>query len=108
MRRRRKYEIDRYPNEAVLGDKSIKTRRVRGNNLKVAVKFGAFVSLADPVLKKTTNAKILQVVKNPANKDYERRGVISKGALLETPSGLARVISRPGQHGCINAVLVKQ
>lgn len=108
MRGRRKYEIDRYPNEAVLGDKSIKTRRVRGNNLKVAVKFGAFVSLADPVLKKTTNAKILQVVKNPANKDYERRGVISKGALLETPSGMARVISRPGQDGCINAVLVKQ
>ena len=108
MRRRRKYEIDRYPNEAVLGDKSIKTRRVIGNNLKVAVKFGAFVSLADPVLKKTTNAKILQVVKNPANKDYERRGVISKGALLETPSGMARVISRPGQDGCINAVLVKQ
>ena len=108
LRRRRKYEIDRYPNEAVLGDKSIKTRRVRGNNLKVAVKFGAFVSLADPVSKKTTNAKILQVVKNPANKDYERRGVISKGALLETPSGMARVISRPGQNGCINAVLVKQ
>ena len=108
MRRRRKYEIDRYPNEAVLGDKSIKTRRVRGNNLKVSVKFGAFVSLADPVLKKTTNAKILQVVKNPANKDYERRGVISKGALLETPSGMARVVSRPGQNGCINAVLVKQ
>lgn len=108
MRRRRKYEIDRYPNEAVLGDKSIKTRRVRGNNLKVAVKFGAFVNLADPALKKTTNAKILQVVKNPANKDYERRGVISKGALLETPSGMARVISRPGQNGCINAVLVKQ
>jgi small subunit ribosomal protein S8e len=108
MRGRRKYEIDRYPNEAVLGDKSIKTRRVRGNNLKAAVKFGAFVSLADPVLKKTTNAKILQVVKNPANKDYERRGVISKGALLETPSGMARVISRPGQNGCINAVLVKQ
>ena len=72
------------------------------------MKFGAFVNLADPVLKKTTNAKILQVVKNPANKDYERRGVISKGALLETASGMARVISRPGQDGCINAVLVKQ
>jgi small subunit ribosomal protein S8e len=47
-------------------------------------------------------------VKNPANKDYERRGVISKGALLETESGLAKVISRPGQDGCINGVLVKQ
>lgn len=108
MRGRRKFEIDRYPNEALFGENDIKTRRVRGKNNKTAVKFGAFVNLADPVSKKTTNSKILQVVKNPANKDYERRGVISKGALLETEFGIARVISRPGQDGCINAVLIKQ
>jgi len=108
MRGRRKFEIDRYPNEALFGENRIKTRRVRGNNKKTAVKFGAFVNLDDPVSKKTTNSKILQVVKNPANKDYERRGVISKGALLETELGIARVISRPGQDGCINAVLIKQ
>jgi small subunit ribosomal protein S8e len=108
MRGRRKFEIDRYPNEALLGENDLKKRRVRGKNNKTAVKFGAFVNLADPVSKKTTNSKILQVVKNPANKDYERRGVISKGALLETEFGIARVISRPGQDGCINAVLIKQ
>jgi small subunit ribosomal protein S8e len=54
------------------------------------------------------NSKILQVVRNPANRDYERRGVISRGALLETESGMARVVSRPGRDGCINAVLMKQ
>jgi small subunit ribosomal protein S8e len=108
MRGRRKFEIDRYPNEAVLGDKYTKIRRVRGNNTKTALKFVAYVNLAEPVSKKTINSKILQVVKNPANKDYERRGVISKGALLETESGMAKVISRPGQDGCVNAVLVKQ
>jgi small subunit ribosomal protein S8e len=108
MRGRRKYEIDRYPNEAVLGDKYTKTRRTRGNNRKTALKFGIFVSIADPVSKKITNSKILQVVENPANRDYERRGVISKGALLETESGMAKVVSRPGQDGCINAVLMKQ
>lgn len=108
MRGRRKYEIDRYPNEAVLGDKYTKTRRTRGNNRKTALKFGIFVNIADPVSKKITNSKILQVVKNPANRDYERRGVISKGALLETESGMAKVVSRPGQDGCINAVLMKQ
>ena len=41
-------------------------------------------------------SKILRVIKNSANKDYERRGVISKGALLETEAGTARVVSRPG------------
>jgi small subunit ribosomal protein S8e len=108
MRGRRKFEIDRYPNEALFGENQIRTRRVRGNNTKSSVKSGAFVNLSDPVSRKTTNTKILQVVKNPANKDYERRGVISKGALLETEFGIARVISRPGQDGCINAVLIKQ
>ena len=108
MRGRRKFELDRYPNEAVLGDNQTKTRNVRGNNRKTALKFGAFVNLADPISKKMAHTKILQVVRNPANKDDERRGVISKGALLETDSGMAKVISRPGQDGCINAVLVKQ
>jgi small subunit ribosomal protein S8e len=108
MRGRRKFELDRYPNEAVLGDGQTKTRNVRGNNRKTGLKFGAFANLTDPVSKKTAQSKILQVIRNPANKDYERRGVISKGALLQMESGIAKVISRPGQDGCINAVLVKQ
>ncbi len=108
LRGRRKFEVDRYPNEAVLGNKSITKRRVRGNNKKTALKYGDSVNIADPVSKTTTNSKILQVVKNPANKDYERRGVISKGAIVETSSGTARVISRPGQDGCINAMLLNR
>jgi small subunit ribosomal protein S8e len=51
--------------------------------------------------------KILGVAKNPANKEYERRQVITKGALIKTELGLARVTSRPGQNGVVNAVLVK-
>ncbi|HZD81250.1 MAG TPA: 30S ribosomal protein S8e [Nitrososphaeraceae archaeon] len=108
MRGRRKFEIDRYPNEAIVGDKDIITRRVRGNNVKTAFKTTDFANVADQVSKKVTKSKILRVTKNSANKDYERRGVISKGALLETEAGTARVVSRPGQDGTVNAILVKQ
>jgi small subunit ribosomal protein S8e len=108
MRGRRKFEIDRYPNEAIVGDKDIITRRVRGNNTKTAFKTTEFANVADQVSKKVTKSKILRVTKNSANKDYERRGVISKGALLETEAGTARVVSRPGQDGTVNAILVKQ
>ncbi|MFZ0655460.1 MAG: hypothetical protein WAM19_02330, partial [Nitrososphaeraceae archaeon] len=38
MRSRRKYEIDRYPNEAVIGSNIKVTRRVRGDNNKTALK----------------------------------------------------------------------
>ena len=56
---------------------------------------------------KQVNWRYIRVTKNPANKDYERRGVISKGALVETEAGTARVVSRPGQDGSVNAILTK-
>jgi small subunit ribosomal protein S8e len=108
MRDRRKFEIDRYPNEAVMGTMEIVSRRIRGNNAKNALKTAEFANVVDPVSKKVVRARILQVAKNSANKDYERRGVITKGALLETESGTARVVSRPGQDGTVNAILQKQ
>ena len=108
MRDRRKFEIDRYPNEAIVGTMETISRRIRGDNVKNALKTAEFANVADPASKKVVRTKILQVVKNSANKDYERRGVITKGALLETESGTARVVSRPGQDGTVNAVLEKE
>jgi len=107
QRARRKFEIDRYPNEATVGPTITITRRSRGNNMKTALKSAETVNVWDPSSKKTTKFAIIRVTKNPANKDYERRGVISKGALVEIEAGTARVISRPGQDGSINAILIK-
>ena len=56
---------------------------------------------------KQKKVKILKVLENATNNDYQRRGVISKGAILETAEGKCRVVSRPGQHGVVNAILVK-
>lgn len=107
MRGRRKFEIDRYPNEAIAGSTQIVTRRTRGDNVKAAFKTAEFANVVDQEAKKVTKSKILKVAKNPANRDYERRGVISKGAVIETEAGTARVVSRPGQDGVVNAILVK-
>jgi small subunit ribosomal protein S8e len=107
-RTRRKYEIDRYPNEAIVGETKNVIRKVRGNNTKVAFKFADYANVSDKDTKKTTKVKILRVTKNPANKDFERRGVISKGSVLETELGHARVVSRPGQDGIVNAILIRQ
>ncbi|GIS96381.1 MAG: hypothetical protein CM1200mP23_1870 [Nitrososphaerota archaeon] len=56
---------------------------------------------------KAKRVKILKVLENSTNNDYQRRGIISKGAILETAEGKCRVMSRPGQHGIVNAVLIK-
>ena len=107
MRGRRKFEIDRYPNEAVVGPSQVIARRIRGNNNKVAFKRAEFANVIDQENRRVTKSKILRVTKNPANRDYERRGVVSKGAIIESESGTARVVSRPGQDGVVNAVLIK-
>lgn len=107
LRIRRKYETDRYPNEAITGAQVTVTRGVRGKNRKTAVKTIDFVNLAtgDAKVKKT---KILKVLDNATNNDYKRRGIITKGAILETQEGKCRVVSKPGQNGIVNAILVKE
>ena len=106
LRTRRKYEIDRYPVETLSGQQVTITRKVRGKNSKTSLKTIDFVNLAVPG-QKVKKTKILKVLNNPSNNDYERRGVISKGAILETQEGKCRVVSRPGQTGVVNAILIK-
>ena len=105
LRSRRKYEMDRFPNEAIIGEQITVTRKVRGKNSKTAVKTIDSVNLA--INSKVKRVKIIKVLENATNNDYQRRGIISKGAILETEEGKCKVVSRPGQSGMINAILVK-
>ena len=105
LRSRRKYELDRFPNEAIIGKQVTVTRKVRGKNIKSAIKTIDSVNLA--IDSKVKRVKIIKVLENATNNDYQRRGIISKGAILETEAGKCRVVSRPGQHGTVNAILVK-
>ena len=107
LRIRRKYETDRYPNEAINAAQVTVTRRVRGSNNKVALKSIDFVNLATGNAK-VVKSKIIKVLDNTTNNDYKRRGIISKGAILETQEGKCKVVSKPGQNGIVNAVLLKE
>ena len=105
LRSRRKYEMDRYPNEPLVGEQITVTRKVRGKNNKTGIKTIDSVNLA--IDSKVKRVKIIRVLENGTNNDYQRRGVITKGAILETDEGKCKVVSRPGQNGTVNAILVK-
>jgi small subunit ribosomal protein S8e len=105
LRSRKKHETNRFPNEALIGEQITITRKVRGKNVKTAIKTIGTVNLV--IDSKAKKVKILKVLENATNNDYQRRGIISKGAILETAEGKCRVMSRPGQHGVVNAVLIK-
>ena len=43
---------------------------------------------------------------NKANQHYVRRSILTKGAVIKTEIGDARITNRPGQDGVINARLL--
>jgi len=57
---------------------------------------------------KFKKSKIKFVKENPANRHFVRMNVLTKGSIIETEDGLARVTSRPSRDGIVNAVLVKK
>lgn len=107
-RTKKKYEAGGYPAETILGEPRRKSTRGLGANSKVKVLADKFASVTDPATGKTQKTEITRVVKNGANVDYNRRGVMTKGAEIETALGLAKVTSRPGSDGIINAVLISK
>ena len=107
LKTRQKFETDRYPNEAEMGEEQQTiTRKTRGNNRKTGLKIASFVNLVmeDSKVKKS---KIIKVLENQTNNDYQRRGIIKKGAIVETEDGKCRIVSRPGQSGTVSGILVK-
>jgi small subunit ribosomal protein S8e len=55
---------------------------------------------------KCTQAKIITVKENPANRHFVRRNILTKGTIIDTDKGKAKITSRPGQEGAINAVQI--
>jgi small subunit ribosomal protein S8e len=105
-RGKRKFEEGSYPAETTLGAPKRTRKRGFGGNTKIKLLKDNQASVTDPKSGKTEKTEIIRVIRNRANVDYNRRGVITKGAEIETGLGLARVTSRPGSDGIINAVLI--
>jgi small subunit ribosomal protein S8e len=103
---KRNYEKGSFPAETTLGEPKRRNTRGHGGKIKTKVLNDKYASVTDPKSGKTEKTEILRVIKNRANVDYDRRGVITKGAEIETSLGHARVTSSPGGDGVINAVLI--
>jgi small subunit ribosomal protein S8e len=105
--KKRKHELGSSPTETRVGDRKLKTVETRGGNTKVRAIRSDVASVATPD-GETVEATIENVSENVANPNYVRRNIVTKGAIIDTTEGRARVTSRPGQDGQINAVLVEE
>jgi len=107
IRKKRKFEIGREQQYAFLGPQKLKLYRVRGAKQKVGILNAEWANVTDPKTGTTKKAKILTVKENPSNPHFVTRNIVTRSATVDTDLGLARVTSRPGQDGVVNAVLVQ-
>ena len=105
-RSKKRYELGGDEANTHLGGIIRKTERTMGGNEKTRLLRDSTAIVTDPKTKTAKNVKIDTVSGNPANIHYVRRNIITKGAIIKTELGTARVTNRPGQEGNINAVLI--
>ena len=105
-RGKRKSELGRDPAETRVDEKKLRKIRTRGGNEKLRLATANKINLTDVKSGKTQVTDILGVIENDANPNYVRRNIITKGAVVETPEGNAKVTSRPGQDGVVNGILI--
>jgi small subunit ribosomal protein S8e len=92
-----------------LGDDSRKVVRARGGGVKVKLVKAKFANVL--VDGKNVKCEVTWVSDNPASRDLTRRNIITKGAVIDVTGKdkvafKAKVTSRPGQDGVLNAVKV--
>jgi small subunit ribosomal protein S8e len=107
-RKKKQYELGSKPTLTKLGETRKGRDRMQGGTPKTRLLSADVANVLDPKTGKYFKTKITNVVGNPANRYFVRRNIMTKGSIIVTEKGKARVTSRPGQEGTINAVLVAE
>ena len=106
--KKRKRELNRPSIETHIGQEKKKKQRTLGGNSKLKLFSSTFINVTDLTTNKTSKVKILKFESNAASKDLNRRHILTKGAIVETELGMAKISSRPGQHGILNGILISE
>lgn len=107
-RAKKKRHIGSLPTLTKLGKRKLRVTRGRAAILKQRLLSEETANVYNPKTKKYSKSKIITVSANTANRNFVRRNIITKGAVIKTELGEAKVTSRPGQVGTINAVLIEK
>jgi small subunit ribosomal protein S8e len=104
---KRRAEIGRAPVDTHIGEPRNRIIRTFGGNHVVVALRANVANVTNPKNGETKKVKIETVERNTANPNYVRRNLLTKGAVIRTELGSARITSRPGQDGVINALLLE-
>ena len=99
-------DMGRDPTFTYIGERRTSSIRGRAAFIKNRLLRTNKANVLDLKTKKYSVLEIEDIVENQANRHYVRRDIITKGTIIKTKSGNAKVTSRPAQDGTVNAVLV--
>lgn len=106
-RKSKKYDLGREFSSPKLGDeRKVESKDARGDTEKSVVRKADTANVS--VNGEVKNLEIEAVLENPANDNYVRRSLLTKGTIIRTEEGKARITSRPGQDGVVNAQLIEE
>ena len=103
---KKKSELAGFPAMTKLSEnQKVKSVRVIGGNKKLKILANNQINVTDKK-GKTSKTEMINVTENPANPNLVRRNILTKGTVVETTLGKAKITSRPGQEGTVNGKLL--
>ena len=106
QRKKKLYELPGQRRIVKLGEESKKTKKGMGGLKKTVLLKSDSINIFSG--KKSQKVKIKNVLETPSNRFLARQNVLTKGTIVETEIGRARITNRPSQEGVVNGILVKQ
>ena len=104
-RKKKSYEIKGQKRVVKIGEEKKKTKRTTGGNKKTFLLRANFINI------KTSNGikkvAIKNVIETPSNRFLARSNILTKGAIIETEIGKAKITNRPSQEGVVNGILIE-
>ncbi len=105
-RKRKSYEVKGQKRIVKLGEEKKKNMKTRGGNRKIVLLKAKEINLKTQN-KKIQKTEIKNVLETPSNRFLARQNILTKGTIVETTLGKAKITNRPSQEGCINGILVE-
>ena len=104
-RKKKAFEMGSPAIETFIGIAKKKFKKSRGLKAKQAVLQEENINVTDNE-GNTKKVKITAFIENNASIDYNRRKILTKGAIIDTELGKVKITSRPGQVGQLNGILL--
>ena len=104
-RKRKLYERPGQGKVTKLGEEKRKVSKVTGGNRKSYLLKAQSINLISKG--KSRRATITNVLETPSNRFLARQNILTKGTIVETDKGKAKITNRPTQEGVVNGILVE-